>query len=317
MNAFVLEGSDARLVSDRREPEAPPGFVRVRTRLAGICNTDLELVRGYMGFRGVLGHEFVGEAVEGRFAGQRVVGGINFACGHCPTCAAGLERHCPSRTVLGIMGSDGVFAEQFVIPERNLLAVPEQVADETAVFTEPVAAAHEILEQLGNVERGRALVLGDGKLGLLIAQVLAVEGFAVDLAGHHLDGLGWMEKTGVTLAGNGPSSSPYPLVVEATGSPEGLTTAISATAPRGVLVLKTTVAGSHEVDLAPVVINEITVLGSRCGSFQPALGMLAASKIDTEHLVDSCFELIDVERAFQRAASPGARKVLVKAGPQS
>lgn len=313
MLAFVLEGKTARLESDRPLPEPGAGFVRVQTRVAGVCNTDLELVRGYMGFDGVLGHEFVGEALEGKFAGRRVVGGINFGCNQCPTCAAGMARHCPERTVLGILGADGVHAEQFVIPERNLLVVPDDVTDVAAAFTEPVAAACEILDQLpAEFPRGPALVLGDGKLGPLIAQVLASDGFAVTLVGRHVDTLEWIRHRGVALRDSIPPDAAYDLVVEATGSVDGLRAAIASTRPRGALVLKTTVAGSHEIDLAPIVINEINVIGSRCGRFAPALELLRRREVDVAPLVSAEYALRDMEGAFSHAAKRGIRKILVR-----
>lgn len=288
-------------------------MVRVRTLVAGICNTDLEIARGYMGFQGVLGHEFVGEALGGKFAGQRVVGGINFGCNACEWCAAGMSRHCPTRTVLGILGADGVLAEEFLIPERNLLAVPDGVSDDAAAFAEPVGAACEILEQLGHVERADALVLGAGKLGTVTAQVLAASGFRVDLVGRHLENMGWMKERGVRLVEGVPDRQGYGLVVEATGTTEGLRTAIDCTRPRGHLVLKTTVAGSHEVNLAPVVINEISIVGSRCGQFEPALDMLADGRVSVAPLVEARYALRDIEGAFEHAGRRGVRKVLVRA----
>ncbi len=293
----------------------PAGFVRVRTRIAGICNTDLELIRGYMGFSGVLGHEFVGEALDGALAGRRVVGGINFGCDNCERCDAGDSRHCATRKVLGILGADGVIAEEFLIPERNLVEVPDTVTDVQAVFAEPLAAACEIIEQLGGTTRHRrTLVLGDGKLGLLIAQVLAVHGAEVDLVGHHLDELEWIEDARVNrLARTLPekATAAYDLVVEATGSASGLAEALRATEPRGTLVLKSTVAGLHEIDLAPIVINEITVLGSRCGRMKSAVELLERTSIMTEPLIDSRRELSEAESAFARAQEKGARKVLL------
>ncbi len=316
MLAFILDGKTAALSREHPEPAQPDparGFVRVRTRSAGICNTDLELVRGYMGFNGVLGHEFVGEALDGRFSGKRVVGGINFGCGSCVSCNSGMARHCPTRTVLGILGADGVLAEQFLIPERNLLVVPDDVSDATAVFTEPVAAACEILDQLPvDFPRGPALVLGDGKLGPLIAQVLAANDFSVLLVGRHTDTLSWIRDSGVAIADTIPATASYDLVVEATGSPEGLTAAIAATRPRGALVLKTTVAGAHEVDLAPIVINEITVIGSRCGRFAPALDLLASGRVNVTPLVAAEYSLDAIEDGFAHAMTRGVRKVLVR-----
>lgn len=313
MRAFVIEDGRAGLVTDRPRPEGRNGLVRVRTRIAGICNTDLELVRGYMGFAGVLGHEFLGEALEGPLAGKRVVGGINFACGHCATCLGGLGRHCPERTVLGIVGADGVLADEFLIPASNLLEVPDRIDDETAVFTEPVAAACEVLDQIGPLERGPALVLGAGKLGPLIAQVLAAGGFQVTLFGRHLDNLGWLIERDIRATDRLSDTLGYPLVVEATGSTEGLAAAVAATLPRGTLVLKTTVAGTHSIDLAPIVINEINLLGSRCGRFEPALEMLAEGLVETKRLVEARYGLSETEVAFEHAERRGVRKVLVVA----
>lgn len=313
MLAFVMKEGGPRLDREHPAPESSaPGMVRVRTLVAGICNTDLEIARGYMGFHGVLGHEFVGEALSGSFRGRRVVGGINFGCNACEWCAAGMSRHCPTRTVLGIVGADGVLAEEFLIPERNLLPVPDGVSDEDAAFAEPVGAACEILEQLGHVERGDALVLGAGKLGSVTAQVLAASGFRVDLVGRHLDNVRWMDDRGIRLVDGVPDRKGYGLVVEATGTIEGLRVAIDCTRPRGHLVLKTTVAGSHEVNLAPVVINEISIVGSRCGQFEPALDMLADGRVSVAPLVEARYALRDAEEAFGHAGRRGVRKVLVR-----
>jgi threonine dehydrogenase-like Zn-dependent dehydrogenase len=307
--AFVLEDGPPKLVLDRPPPVPGDRLVRVRTRLAGICNTDLELARGYMGFHGVLGHEFVGDALDGRLSGKRVVGGINFGCGRCERCSTGLERHCSARRVLGIVDADGTLAEEFLIPEENLVEVPAVVSDEQAVFAEPVAAAYEILEQLGSVQGVRALVIGDGKLGPLVAQVLGSEGADVTIDGRHLDQVAWLADCGVRL---GSSQAQYDLVVDATGSREGLARAISLCRPRGTLVLKTTVAGKHEVDLAPVVIHELTIVGSRCGRIQPAIDRLERASVALERMISAEFPLRDVERAFVAAAQRGVRKVLVR-----
>lgn len=309
MLAFVLQDGPPTLVRNWLYPEAHDGLVRVRTLIAGICNTDLELARGYMGFRGVLGHEFVGEALEGRFAGKRVVGGINFGCGECSDCAAGRARHCVERRVLGILGADGVLGEAFLIPEDNLVEVPASVSDEIAVFCEPVAAACEILEQVGSVEHCRVLVIGDGKLGLLIAQVLAAEGARVTLEGRHTESVSWIRAANVDLS---RPTSRYDLVVEATGSREGLAHAIELTRPRGTLVLKTTVAGTYEVDLSRLVIDEITVIGSRCGQMAPALERLTDGRVQVESMISGRYSLKDVEEAFAFAGRHGVRKVLVR-----
>lgn len=312
MLAFVFDEGRTCLRRDHPRPDPPPDFVRLRMLAAGICDTDLEIARGYMGFRGVLGHEFVGEALEGSFKGRRVVGGINFGCNACEWCRRGMSRHCPTRRVLGIEGADGAFAEELVIPERNLLAVPDSVSDEEAVFAEPLAAACEIVEQLGDLERGPALVLGAGKLGSLVAQVLADAGFAADLVGRHLESLGWIAATGVRLAGDRPDRGDYGLVIDATGTSEGLKLAIASTKPRGHLVLKTTVAGAHQVDLAPVVVNEISIVGSRCGRLEPALELLARRRVLVAPLIDARYPLAEIEEGFARAARCGVRKVIIR-----
>lgn len=316
MLGLHLDGRRVR-VRDCAPPEPDPRHALVRVALAGICNTDLELVKGYMGFRGVLGHEFVGEVVDGPDAwrARRVVGEINFACGACETCARGLSRHCPSRRVMGIQDADGAIAEVVRVPLANLHAVPDGVPDERAVFTEPLAAAFEILEQVP-VEPGTAcLVLGDGKLGLLAAQVLDAAGARVRVVGHHRDKLDLLSRRGIdTVLEADWTPAPTQLVVEATGTARGFQAAVTATRPRGTLVLKSTVAEHPSVDLAPLVIHEIQVVGSRCGPFAPALDALARDAIDVASLVHERVPLARAEQALEAAARPGALKVLVETG---
>jgi threonine dehydrogenase-like Zn-dependent dehydrogenase len=223
-----------------------------------------------------------------------------------------LPRHCPTRSVLGILKADGVFAEVFLIPQDNLLPVPDEVADHAAVFVEPLAAACEILEQIGAFPREHALVLGDGKLGVLVAQTLAAGGFDVTLVGHHVERLGWLESRGVRLDSTIRQGAKFPLTVEATGSAGGLEAALRATSARGTLVLKSTIAMRHEIDLAPLVIDEIHVIGSRCGPFEPALARLASGAIATEPMIDSVYDLPKIEQAIERASRPGTMKVLVE-----
>ncbi|WP_437685419.1 MDR/zinc-dependent alcohol dehydrogenase-like family protein [Sorangium sp. So ce176] len=329
MRALVWDGTVARVV-DREPPSTTAGMAVVEVRCAGICNTDLEIVRGYMGFHGTLGHEFVGDVVDGPAAwrGRRVVGEINFACGRCSTCARGLGRHCPARTVMGIVGADGALAERVAVPVANLHAVDDRIDDEEAVFTEPLAAAFAILEQVRVAPGTSALVFGDGKLGLLIAQVLQQAGARVLAVGKHEEKLALLRARGIATelllaeaageadAGAAPrrgawAGEPAEIVVEATGSAEGFARAVRATRPRGTLVLKSTVAGLSSVHLAELVVHEITVVGSRCGLFEPALRALEDRSIDVRSLVSARLPLERAADALQAAAAPGALKVLV------
>jgi len=315
MRALHFDGATLRCVDDHPEPAAGPGEAIVRVRLAGVCSTDLQILAGYMGFTGVPGHEFVGEVVDGPGAltGRRVVGEINYACGQCPTCRQGLGRHCPHRRVMGILGADGAFAQYLAVPVVNLHPVPDGVADEAAVFTEPLAAAFSVLEQVPLGTGDDVTVLGDGKLGLLCAQVLAATGADVTLVGKHADNLALVAPAGIatTLLGDWTPGGAAGCVVEATGSPAGLALAAAAVRPRGTLVLKSTVAGEHHLSLAPLVINEITVVGSRCGLFPPALDALTAGTVEVTPLIDTTFALADGLEALGHAARPGVRKVLI------
>lgn len=308
MRGLYVEGGAIRFRTDLDPPEPRPGEVRVRVLRAGVCATDLALVRGYMDFRGIPGHEFVGLALEGELAGRRVVGEINAACGRCERCRAGLGRHCAQRTVLGILGRPGAFAQELVLPEANLHAVPEGVSDEAATFAEPLAAAFEIAEQVALAPGMDALVLGDGRLGLLCAQVLAVQGVSVALRGRH------PERRALLGAGCAYEDEPradYDLVVEATGDPASLAAALAAVRPRGTVVLKTTSEGRASLDLAPLVVDEITVVGSRCGPFPPALAALAAGTVAVEPMIAARYPLGRGPEAFEQAARRGVLKVLL------
>jgi threonine dehydrogenase-like Zn-dependent dehydrogenase len=315
LRALQLDASGVRLL-ERAEPTPGSDTARVRVSLAGVCDTDLQLVRGYLGFRGVLGHEFVGvvDAGPDAWRGRRVVGEINFACGRCEMCASGLGRHCPTRRVMGIQGADGAFAEYVAVPVANLHAVPDGVTDERAVFAEPLAAAFEILEQVEIAAGSGCLVLGDGKLGLLIAQVLDDAGARVCAVGHHPGKLAILAARGIeTRLASDWRPQPTEIVVEATGTPQGFAAALAATRPRGSLVLKSTLAESLRVDLAPLVIHEIRMVGSRCGPFEPALRALEEGRIDVDPLVAERFPLARAPDALERAAAPGALKVLIEA----
>jgi alcohol dehydrogenase len=300
-----------------QRPRRPPGFSLIRLLAAGICRTDVELRRGYYGFRGRPGHEFVGEVVESDSAplrGRRVVGEINLACRECDWCRRGLGRHCPRRTVLGIVRHPGAFAEFLTLPDLNLHLVPNRITNEQAVFTEPVAAACEILDQVRIPDSTTVAVLGDGKLGLLMAQVLRLNGADVIQFGRHRDKLAIAESAGVNveLTSGALPTAAFDVVVDATGSPEGLRTAVVMTRPRGTVILKSTVHEMVSVDSAPVIVNEITLVGSRCGRFEPALKLLP--KLKLEEMIAHRMRLQDAEKAFSRAGRKGVLKVLLTGG---
>jgi len=303
-------------VEQRENPRPADNEALIRVDLVGICNTDLELTRGYMGFSGIPGHEFVGtveQAAEATWRGARVVGEINVGCGSCGDCARGLSRHCAARSVLGIAGRDGAMAELLCLPVGNLHHVPDQLSDQVAIFTEPLAAACEIAEQVHLRPGGRALVIGDGKLGLLVVQVLVASGCRVSLCGNSELKLQLGADFGAEI--HRPTELPserFDLVVEASGSPSGLATAISMTRPRGTLVLKSTYAGGVEVDLAPLVIDEISLVGSRCGRFAPALALLQRGVVDVSALLTAVLPLDQAVEAFALAQQPESLKVALR-----
>ena len=323
--------------------DVPPprvgGEALVRVTLSGICNTDLEIARGYAGFEGTIGHEFVGvieslpdmsearaSARAGSVAkpslrvglltpGQRIVGEINAGCGMCDLCRAGDPRQCAQRTVLGIVGRDGSHAEFLKLPVANLLPVPDEISDEHAVFTEPLAAACGILERVDVTEATRVAVIGDGKLGQLCAQVLKTTGAPVTLVGKHQSKLHLAARRGIetiTVAQAPGRSREFDVAVEASGSPTGFRLALDLLRPRGILVLKSTFHGATEIHAAPLVVNEISVIGSRCGRFTPALELLKAQAVDVQSLISEEFALADGVRAMERAAEPGVMKVLLR-----
>ena len=309
---------DKGLVQVRKQsrPRRPEGFALIRLLNGGICNTDLELQRGYYNFRGTPGHEFVGEVVEADsqdLIGERVVGEINLACGACEWCAQGLGRHCPRRTVLGIVTHPGAFRELLTLPERNLHRVPRAIPTEHAVFVEPLAAACEILDQARIPTGGRVAVLGDGKLGLLVGQVLKAHGAEVHQYGRHKEKLRIATRAGIDarVAKKIPQAE-YAWVVDATGSSEGLRQAVQMTKPRGTVIMKSTVHGSVPLDSAPVIVNEITLVGSRCGRFEPALRLLRTRQVDVASLISEILPLKNATLAFRRAATPGVLKVLLQ-----
>ncbi|MCA1555849.1 MAG: alcohol dehydrogenase catalytic domain-containing protein, partial [Acidobacteria bacterium] len=298
------------------------GEAVVRVTLAGVCNTDLEIVRGYAGFAGTLGHEFVGVVESAADApalvGRRVVGEINAGCGRCGLCAGGDARHCPQRTVLGIVGRDGAFAEYLRLPVVNLLIVPDEIEDARAVFAEPLGAACGIMERVEIHNNTRVAVIGDGKLGLLCAQaVKAQTGAGVTLIGKHENKLAIARACGIEtvlvdeLHQDSPSGA-FDVVVEASGAGGGFALAIELTRPRGTLVLKSTFHGATEIDAARIVVDEISIVGSRCGRFAPALELLARDAVDVSSLITDEFALVDGVRAMQRATENGVLKVLLR-----
>ena len=331
--SFVVRGK--KLAEVRKPiPKLRPAWALVRVRLAGICNTDVEILRGYHGFRGTPGHEFVGEVADvagvsaetkKQWVGKRVAGEINVACAAyglrpvCDFCKRGLKSHCARRTVLGIVGHDGAFAEYLTLPLENLHHVPSSVSDEKAVFVEPLAAACQILDQLDIRKYPSAAVLGDGKLAQLIAMVLRAAALPVVLYGKHASKLALARRAGVaTKPVRGDASDltrvkeNYRLVVEATGSPTGLALAQRITEPRGTLLLKSTFHGTAPVETWPIVVKEITVVGSRCGPFAKAIALLRSGKVDPTPLISRTFTLEDAPKAIAHAQKRGVMKVLLR-----
>ena len=290
--------SGAILIRRNDIPRRPVGHALLRTRVVGICNTDIELQRGYYGFTGIPGHEFVADVVAAdtpALLGKRVVGEINLACGRCEFCDQKLGRHCANRTVLGIVKHPGAFAEYLTLPETNLHIVPDSILDEEAVFVEPLAAACEILDQVAIGRGEHVAVLGPGKLGSLIACVLTARGAKVTTFGRH----------------TAKPRSAYKFVVDATGSTTGLKEAITMVQPRGTVIMKSTIHGDIALDTAPIIVNEITLIGSRCGRFEPAIQLLKDREVDVRPLISARFPLRHAEAAFSQAAKPGVLKVLL------
>lgn len=309
---------DARLTYQPRVPDPPQslGDTLIRVRQAGICSTDLEIVRGYMGFKGVLGHEFVGEVVDSpdkQLVGKRVVGEINVVCGRCDLCLSGLSTHCRNRSVLGILNHDGAFADYVRLPAVNLHVLPDTVDDDQAVFVEPLAAAYQVLKQVKLDANKWVTVLGDGRLGLLVAQALRETGAPVRVIGKHPDKLALCEKWSIRsrpLADIVPRHD-QDVVVDCTGSAEGFELAMQMVRPRGTIVLKSTVAQGKPLNLAPLVIDEVNVVGSRCGPFREAIRALAEKRIDVASLIHRRMKLDQGVAAMELAGRPGVLKVLL------
>lgn len=296
-------------------PVVKKGESLIKVKLAGICATDREIASGYMNFKGVPGHEFVGvvkQSDDKNLIGKRVVGEINCGCGECEMCRSGLERHCPNRTTLGIFQRDGAFAEYLTLPDGNLIEIPSEIDDRTAVFTEPLAAALEILEQVKIIPSWKVLIIGDGKLAALIAQVFRLHSVDLTILGKSAEKLTRFEEWGMKIIDRLTEPAGYDLVVEASGSPNGWETAVNAVKPRGIIVLKSTYHGGFNFNPAPLVINEINLVGSRCGKFEPALRLLSERLIDTDSMINRIYKFPDIIEAIQFANYPETMKVLVE-----
>jgi len=313
MQALVFDGT-LRLTEKPRR--ALPGECLIRVAKAGICNTDLEIMAGYMGFSGTLGHEFVGTVEDGPDAwrGKRVVGEINVGCGRCGYCRQGLERHCPDRTTLGILGRDGAMAETLSLPAGNLFEVPETVSDAQAVLVEPLAAACEILEQAHLGPDKRICLIGDGKLGILIGRVLRLTGAPLTVVGRHPEKMALLPDAERILEKDFLPAREFDVVVEASGKPDGWRTALRVVRPRGTVILKSTYAGGFDFNPAPLVIDEINVLGSRCGRFGPALRLLASHLVEVGDMITAEFPFREAPSAFAEAAKKHSLKVVLNMG---
>ena len=317
MKALVFRGGQLQLDGNWPDPKAGPDEVLIEVETAGICGTDIEICKGYMEYEGVLGHEFVGRVVKGprELKDKRVVGEINCVCGKCDMCQSGLSNHCRDRQVIGIAGHDGVFAEYVALPRRNVHVLPDAVDNDEGIFVEPLAAALQIIRQVPIEARDKVIVVGDGRLGLLAVQVLAEQGNKsnVVLLGKHPEKLTFAEKRGIRgiLLDDMVLKSHWDVVVDCTGSAGGFAVACQLVRPRGVLVLKSTWAVGAVVDLSPLVINEVKLIGSRCGTFVDAINTLAAEQVVVNGLITSRFKLADGEKAMRKAQEPGQIKVLI------
>lgn len=314
MRGLICDGS-LQLRSDLLQPVAAADQILLRPTLAGICNTDLEIVRGYMHFSGILGHEFVARVEEGpaQWIGRRVVGEINVACGNCDMCRKGVPSQCRNRTTVGIDRHPGAMAEYMSLALRNLYVVPDEVPDQAAVFVEPLAAALQILEAIAISPRDHVVLIGAGKLGMLIAQVLKLTGADLSVVVRREKQAKILDNWGIrAITADELTPRTVQVVVDATGVPEGFATALNLVAPRGAIVLKSTYVGIPQADLTRVVVDEIRVIGSRCGPFDAALRLLQHQLVDVEPLIEAQYSLADALRAFDHAAEPGAMKILLR-----
>jgi threonine dehydrogenase-like Zn-dependent dehydrogenase len=315
MKATFFDGK--KMVLEKNYPDPNFDETLVRVNLAGICGTDLEILDGYMEYNGILGHEFVGTVVKSNnseMIGKRVVGEINAGCGKCDSCIKGMERHCSTRTVLGILKRNGAFAEFLSLPENNLHVIPDSITDEQAVFVEPLAAAFEINEQVSLEPEWNVAVVGDGRLAQLIIQVIKLTCSNVTCFGKYESKLEGLVKSGIKikLGIESIDEQLFDLVIEATGSNSGFTDTMKLVKPRGIVILKSTIASRENLDLTPTIINEITLIGSRCGLFKPAIDALATKKISVDSMIDSTFSLEKFEEAINHAKKPNTLKVFLK-----
>jgi len=312
---FLFFNGHNLYVKDKDIPKLRNGEVLIRIRMAGICKTDLEIVKGYMKFTGVLGHEFVGEVVEGdntSWIGKRVVGEINCPCYNCAFCFAGRSRHCPNRTVLGIYEREGVFAEYTTLPERNLYIVPDNMPDEVAVFTEPVAAGYRILEQVHFSPNDCVVVLGDGRMGQLISQIVSPHVRKLVCVGKYPHKLSHLQKLGIeTCLLSQWKGKNIDVVIDATGNPEAQSLALEMLKPMGTLVIKSTTEELNPINLSKVVVDEIHIIGSRCGPFEPAIKGLAEKKVKVGYMISHVFDFEDIIKAFEVAQGKDCLKVLI------
>ena len=315
MKATYFDGK--QIILDENFPDPQSDETLVRVNLAGICGTDLEILDGYMEYTGILGHEFVGTVEKSRnptMVGKRVVGEINAGCGKCNSCMNGIQRHCPSRTVLGILKRDGAFAEFLSLPEKNLHVIPDSISNEQAVFVEPLAAAFEIKEQVSLKPEWNVAVVGDGRLAQLIIQVIKLTCSNITCFGKHESKLEGLVQSGIKIKIGIESTDEklFDLVVEATGSNSGFVDTMKLVKPRGIVILKSTIASRENLDLTPTIINEITLIGSRCGLFKPAIDALASGIISVNSMIDSTFPLEKFEDAIVHAKKPNTLKVFLK-----
>lgn len=305
-----------KFIDNYPRPKPKPDEALIRLTLAGICNTDLEITKGYMNFKGVLGHEFVGvveECSQKELVGKRIVGEINCSCGRCEYCQRGLKNHCPNRSVLGIYNRDGAFSEYLTLPIENLHPLPDMVSDEEAVFVEPLAAGYRILEQVEISQDDEVLVLGDGKLGLLVAQVIRLTGCHLKAVGKYESKLAILKKKGIeTILSAEANNIKSDIVIDCTGTSAGFEMARHIVKPMGKIILKSTIAGEQEINLSSLVVDEITLIGSRCGTFTSAIRLLQNKQVEVKALISSIYSLEEGLTAFTEASSKEVLKVLLK-----